>query len=226
MPRPPSKAMPRIALRLAQRQARAVGQAGDEAAHVVAADRAGLLRRLAHRRTGAVVVRDAVGLLHPVAVELLVQHGDVGQVLDPVGAVVARHHQAHGIAVEQGQVGAVHGVGQHDLAVHRVGRIQRLDELGRARQHRPVHAFEADLARALADAGLLQHARQGMPSQRALPMAPLPSCPPPTRGSKKPRLLPEHWVTATSSTGAPNFSFRSASVSSSGASTRPPTRSR
>ena len=36
-------------------------------------------------------------------------------------------------------------------------------------------------------------------------MAPLPSCPPPTRGSKKPRLLPEHWVTATSSTGAPNF---------------------
>ncbi len=31
---------------------------------------------------------------------------------------------------------------------------------------------------------------------------PLPSCPPPTHGSKKPRLLPEHWLTATMSTGS------------------------
>ncbi|MCY1543359.1 hypothetical protein D9M68_791750 [compost metagenome] len=66
----------------------------------------------------------------------------------------------------------------------------------------------------------------GMPAQRAFPMAPLPDCPPPTRGMKKPRLLPEHWVTATSSTGLPKCSFRSDSDSSSGLSTCPLTRMR
>ena len=40
----------------------------------------------------------------------------------------------------------------------------------------------------------------GTPFQCALPIAPLPSCPPATRGSKKPRLLPEHWLTAVIST--------------------------
>ncbi len=37
----------------------------------------------------------------------------------------------------------------------------------------------------------------GTPRQRALPIAPLASWPPATRGSRKPRLLPEHWLTAT-----------------------------
>jgi hypothetical protein len=32
----------------------------------------------------------------------------------------------------------------------------------------------------------------GTPTQRALPIAPLPSCPPVTRGLKNARLLPEH----------------------------------
>ena len=41
----------------------------------------------------------------------------------------------------------------------------------------------------------------GTPTQRALPIAPLASWPPVTRGLKKPRLLPEHWLTATTSTG-------------------------
>src|SRR5204863_296012 len=56
----------------------------------------------------------------------------------------------------------------------------------------------------------------GTPRQRALPIAPLPNCPPATRGSKNPRLLPEHWLTATSSTAfslrrsfSDNFSGRS-----------------
>ena len=55
----------------------------------------------------------------------------------------------------------------------------------------------------------------GTPVQRALPIAPLADWPPVTRGSKKPRLLPEHWFTATISTGL-NCDFRSASVSVSG----------
>ena len=41
----------------------------------------------------------------------------------------------------------------------------------------------------------------GTPTQRALPIAPLANWPPVTRGLKKPRLLPEHWFTATISTG-------------------------
>ena len=41
----------------------------------------------------------------------------------------------------------------------------------------------------------------GTPTQRALPIAPLVSCPPVTRGEKRPRLLPEHWLTATYSIG-------------------------
>ena len=59
----------------------------------------------------------------------------------------------------------------------------------------------------------------GTPCQRALPIAPLPSWPPATRGVEKPRLLPEHWLTATSSTA---FSFlMSFSDSFSGLSTLP-----
>src|ERR1700745_3054491 len=52
-------------------------------------------------------------------------------------------------------------------------------------------------------------ALSGTPFQRALPIAPLPSWPPATRGSKNPRLLPEHWLIATSSTaGSFLISFR------------------
>ena len=52
----------------------------------------------------------------------------------------------------------------------------------------------------------------GTPRQRALPIAPLPSWPPGTRGSEKPRLLPEHWFTATTSTEAMRFSAESESL--------------
>src|ERR1700704_1549073 len=51
------------------------------------------------------------------------------------------------------------------------------------------------------------------PFQRALPIAPLPSCPPATRGSKKPRLLPEHWLTATISTDGMRLSSANDSFS-------------
>ncbi len=60
----------------------------------------------------------------------------------------------------------------------------------------------------------------GTPRHFALPMAPLPSWPPATRGSKKPRLLPEHWFTATTRAGV-NLVLRSSMLSSRGWSTRP-----
>ena len=59
----------------------------------------------------------------------------------------------------------------------------------------------------------------GTPRQSALPIAPLASCPPATRGSKKPRLLPEHWLTAAYSIAG--IALRSASESDSGFSTEP-----
>ena len=48
----------------------------------------------------------------------------------------------------------------------------------------------------------------GTPTQRALPIAPLASCPPVTRGVNSARLLPEHWLTATTSTGLNSFQLR------------------
>ncbi|MNT15028.1 hypothetical protein D3C72_1500600 [compost metagenome] len=67
--------------------------------------------------------------------------------------------------------------------------------------------------------------RSGTPVQRALPIAPLASCAPNTRGSLKPRLLPEHWFTATTSTGSASF-LSSSSDSRNGLPTWPPTLSR
>jgi hypothetical protein len=52
-----------------------------------------------------------------------------------------------------------------------------------------------------------------------LPIAPLPDWPPGTRGLEKPRELPEHWFTATSS--IEGMRLRSASLSFSGLFTLP-----
>ncbi|MNF88970.1 hypothetical protein D3C84_714750 [compost metagenome] len=63
-------------------------------------------------------------------------------------------------------------------------------------------------------------ALSGTPTQRALPIEPLPSWAPNTRGMKKPRLLPEHWLTATTSTGSAR-ALRSARDSDNGVPTMP-----
>ncbi len=42
--------------------------------------------------------------------------------------------------------------------------------------------------------------RSRTPTHLALPMAPFSHCPPATRGANSPRELPEHWLTAASST--------------------------
>ncbi len=67
--------------------------------------------------------------------------------------------------------------------------------------------------------------RSGTPVQRALPIAPFASCAPNTRDDEKPRLLPEHWLTSTSSTGSA-IAFSSASDKLSGVPTAPFTLSR
>ena len=57
------------------------------------------------------------------------------------------------------------------------------------------------------------------PAHSALPIAPLAHCAPGTRGSAMPRELPEHWLTAASSTRG--MASSSSSVSDNGRSTRP-----
>ena len=79
--------------------------------------------------------------------------------LDPVGAVVAGHDQPDRVAVEHRNVGAVHLVGQHHLAVHRVVHVERLDEVAAAK-HAGVQAVERDLTCAVLQLGARQHVLQ------------------------------------------------------------------
>ena len=76
--------------------------------------------------------------------------------LDPVGAVVTRHDQAHRIAVEHRQVGAVHLPGDHHFAVERVVDVERLDEIA-APEERGVEAVEGDLSRGVLQLGAREH---------------------------------------------------------------------
>ncbi|MNF94527.1 hypothetical protein D3C84_772390 [compost metagenome] len=75
----------------------------------------------------------------------MVDDFDLTQVLDPVGAEVAWHHQTNRVSVEKWQVGAIHRPRDHGLAVHGMADVQRLDELRRARQHRLVQPTEGHL---------------------------------------------------------------------------------
>ncbi len=109
----------------------AVGHAGDERAHGEAVDRDRRLRRGTGLDRVVGRIRNPVGGLHPEAVEHVVDHGDLVEVLDPIGAVIAGHDEAQREAVEKRQVLAVHAVGQHHLAVAGVVDVERLDEIGR-----------------------------------------------------------------------------------------------
>ncbi|MNF83623.1 hypothetical protein D3C84_659480 [compost metagenome] len=75
----------------------------------------------------------------------MVDDFDLTQVLDPVRAEIAWHHQANRVTVEKWQVGAIHRPGDHRLAVHGMADVQRLDELRRARQHRLIDSTEGHL---------------------------------------------------------------------------------
>ena len=104
MPLPPSKAMPLSSRLCAGLQLCAIRDIGDERAYVEAVDRNGGFRRSSGLHAVAVVVGDAVGGLHPEAVEDVVDHRDFVEVLDPIGPVVARHDETQRKAVEERQV--------------------------------------------------------------------------------------------------------------------------
>ena len=135
----------------------ALRKVGHERAHVEASDRHRARRRLSGLGTGAGIVRDAIGGFHPEPLERLVEDGDRVEVLDPVGAIETRYHEAQRVAVEPGQVLAVHGKRQHHLAIVGVIDRQRLGEVRGLRHHRSVESFERDLHRTGLHAGLLQH---------------------------------------------------------------------
>ncbi len=79
--------------------------------------------------------------------------------LDPVRAVVARYDEPHRIAIEHRQVGAVHPVGDHHLAVGGVVDVKRLDKVAPAQQ-RQVQAVEGDLLRGALHLGARQDVLQ------------------------------------------------------------------
>ena len=80
--------------------------------------------------------------------------------LHPVGRVPAGHDQPQREAVEQRQLLAVHGVGDHHLAVARMVDASDFMKLRRAVDHRLVEAGEAHLHGARLDAGAVEHVLQ------------------------------------------------------------------
>ena len=71
-----------------------------------------------------------------------VEHLDVGDVLDPVGAEVTGHDQSQWIAVQERQLRAVHLPGQHDLAVAGMVDVERLDEVRPVAERRLIETVE------------------------------------------------------------------------------------
>ena len=98
----------------------AIGQAGYERAYVHAVDRYGLDGRFFRLDASARIVWNAISLAHPESIEYLAGYRNVGQVFHPISAVVAGDDQPHWVAVQQGQVGAVHLPRQHHFTVERV----------------------------------------------------------------------------------------------------------
>ena len=129
----------------------------------------GARRRFSRLGAGADVVGNAIGGLHPEIVERRVEHRDLVQMLDPVGAVAAGHDQADWKSVQPRQVFAVHRVSDHHFAVERVVEVKRLDECRRLRKNRPVQSPEGDLNGAGLHAGLGQERfqRHAFPSRIA-----------------------------------------------------------
>ena len=81
--------------------------------------------------------------------------------LDPIRAEVAGDDEAEGVAVEHRQVFAVHGPGEHDLAVEGVVDVEGLDEIGGACEEAVVKAFEGDLAGVFARPALSEEGADG-----------------------------------------------------------------
>ena len=99
----------------------------------------------------------------------MVEDRDLVEVLDPVGAVIAGHHEAERKTVENRQVVAVHAIGQHHLAIAGMVDVEGLGEVRRLVHHRPVEAAKADLLGACLHAGHVEHGlqRHAMPARVA-----------------------------------------------------------
>ena len=79
------------------------------------------------------------------------------EVLDPIGAEIARDDKAQRIAIEPGQLLTIHLVSEQGFAVQRQVDIESFDEVRNLRQHRRIESVEGDLARAFGNAGILQN---------------------------------------------------------------------
>jgi hypothetical protein len=134
-----------------------VGEVRDERAHVEALDGNGCGGCLARFRAGAAIVGDAISGLHPKAVVDTVDHGDLVEVLYPVGAVVARHDEPHGIAVEPRQVFSVHALRNHDLAISGVFDVESFDEVRRFWEDGLVKTVKSDLTAPGLNTGLVEN---------------------------------------------------------------------
>ena len=121
-------------------------------------DRHGGLGRRPGLHAAARVVGNPIGRLHPELLEGLVDDGDVGEVLHPVGRVPAGHDEPRRKPVEHRQRRAVHLVGDDDVRiVERARERQRLHEVRHARERRLVEPVEGHLDRALAHARRRQY---------------------------------------------------------------------
>jgi hypothetical protein len=142
---------------------RVIRQAGDEGAHLELGDGCRLRGGGAGRDAAALVVRQPIPRGHEPGVvsgEHFVDNRDLRQVLDPIGAEVSRHDQLERIAVEKGQLLAVHVPGKQHVRTGRDVEVQRLDERRCAGEHRRIESSEGHLFGARRHAGLVQHGFQ------------------------------------------------------------------
>ncbi len=102
-------------------------------------------------------LRQAIGGVHPEAVERPGNHIDLAQVLDPVGCCPSRHDQAGGKAVPVRQRFAIHREGDQGVFVQRLGERQALHEVRGSLEYTGVRAVERDFQRIFVEAGLTEH---------------------------------------------------------------------
>jgi hypothetical protein len=76
--------------------------------------------------------------------------------LRPICAVIARHDEAHRIAIEPRELFTVHLIGDHHFPIACVVDIQRFEKVGRRRERGLVEAVENDLASACLNPGLVK----------------------------------------------------------------------
>jgi hypothetical protein len=95
--------------------------------------------------------------------------------LDAIRAEVAGDDQPQGIAVQPGQLFAIHFISEQAFAIQAMIDVERLYIIRCLRDRRAIQTIEGDLPGAGSYAGLFEHVLQTNPFQRAFPMAPCPN---------------------------------------------------